>query len=191
MKGRDSGMPDEDYWNSFFDAECLIEKLFGKKGCKGNVVEFGSGYGTFTFPAARHTQGLVICFDIESELIENLQFKAREQSLSNIQAQVRDFVADGTGLESEKHSHVMIFNLLHLRNPVPLLKEAYRILHIGGKLSIIHWRSDMSTPRGPSLEIRPTPEQCKVWFAQAGFLNIMDVDLSDCCRYHFGIVGIR
>ena len=26
MKGRDNGMPEEDYWNSFFDAECIINE---------------------------------------------------------------------------------------------------------------------------------------------------------------------
>jgi hypothetical protein len=24
MKGRESGMPDENYWDSFFDADCIV-----------------------------------------------------------------------------------------------------------------------------------------------------------------------
>jgi hypothetical protein len=40
MKIRDSGMPDDDYWNSFFDAECVIKKMFGEKGCQGNLGVF-------------------------------------------------------------------------------------------------------------------------------------------------------
>jgi hypothetical protein len=40
-KGRESGMPDEVYWQSFFNPECIVSKLdcFG-----GDVVEFGCGY---------------------------------------------------------------------------------------------------------------------------------------------------
>ncbi len=134
--------------------------MFGVNGCQGDVVEFGSGYGTFTIPAAKYSTNMVSAFDIESDLIERLQQKTKEQSITNTHAEVRDFVADGTGLEAETQSHTMIFNLLHLENPVELLKEAHRVLGIGGKLSVIHWRSDIPTPRGTSLKIRPTPEQC-------------------------------
>lgn len=76
MKGRESGMPEERYWNSFFDADCVVRKLFGEKGCQGDVVEFGCGYGTFTFPAARHSMGNVFALDIEPDLIEILRQKA-------------------------------------------------------------------------------------------------------------------
>jgi ubiquinone/menaquinone biosynthesis C-methylase UbiE len=85
----------------------------------------------------------------------------------------------------------MIYNLLHIEQPVALLKEVHRILGRGGKLSVIHWRSDIPTPRGPSLAIRPTPEQCKVWLTAAGFQTIQDVNLNDCCHYHFGMVAQR
>ena len=155
-------MPEADYWNScFFDAECIIRTMFEEKDCEGNIVEFGSGYGTFTFPAAKNSTGTVFALDIEPDLIERLQQKAKEGSVRNIHADVRDFVANGTGLESGTQPHAMIFNLLHLEQPVELLQEAHRLLGKGGKLSVIHWRSDIPTPRGPALDIRPTPEQCK------------------------------
>lgn len=72
-----------------------------------------------------------------------------------------------------------------------LLHEAYRSLQDGGLLSIIHWRSDIPTPRGPSLAIRPTPEQCKVWMAEAGFRQIESINLQTCCPFHFGLLGRR
>ncbi len=191
MKARESGMPEEDYWNSFFDAECVVKKMFGDEGCEGNVVEFGSGYGTFTLPAARYTTGTVYAFDIEPDLIACLRQKSLGQSLRNVHACVRDFVADGTGLEPQTQSHAMIYNLLHVATPVELLKEAFRVLQPGGKLSVIHWRSDIPTPRGPTLDIRPSPQQCKAWMEDTGFRLIQDVDLSQCCQYHFGIVAVR
>jgi SAM-dependent methyltransferase len=191
MKGRDSGMPEEDYWDSFFDGECVIRKVFPETGCDGDVVEFGCGYGTFTFPAARHTAGTLFSLDIEADLVERLLRKSHELAIGNIRAEVRDFVADGTGLPEKRQCHVMIYNLLHIENPVELLAEAHRVLQPGGELSVIHWRSDIPTPRGPALEIRPTPERCKRWMEEAGFQQIRDVDLSECCPFHFGIVGSR
>ena len=191
MKARESGMPEEDYWNSFFEAECVVKKMFGGHGCEGSVVEFGSGYGTFTLPAARHATGTVFAFDIEPDFITRLRRKSLDQSVRNVHACVRDFVADGTGLEPQTQSHAMIYNLLRVETPVELLKEAFRVSQPGGRLSVIHWRSDIPTPRGPALDIRPSPQQCKAWIAEAEFRLIQDVDLSQCSQYHFGILAVR
>lgn len=191
MKGRESGMPDEAYWRTFFDAACVIRRLFGEAHLQGNVVEFGSGYGTFTLPAAQYTAGAICALDIEPDLIDGLRQKAAAQGIINLQAKVRDFVSDGTGLAAGTQAHVMIYNLLHIEQPVALLQEAHRVLASGGKVSVIHWRSDIPTPRGPSLTIRPTPEQCKAWLGEAGFHTIQDVGIDDCCPYHFGIVAQR
>ncbi len=189
MKGRESGMPQEDYWSSFFDAECVIKKLFKDDPCKGDVVEFGCGYGTFTFPAARHSTGTVHTFDIEPDLVVSLCPKAEREGISNVTATVRDFVATGTGLAPGSQAHAMIYNLLHLENPCELIKEARRVLGPSGRLSVIHWRSDIPTPRGPSMDIRPTPEDCVAWIKASGFGDTQVIDLQECCPYHFGIVA--
>ncbi len=190
-KARESGMPDEVYWETFFDVDCLIERMFDGADGEGDVVEFGSGYGTFTLAAARHTTGAVFALDIEPALIDNVQLRATAQGVTNVQATVRDFVAEGAGLASATQTHAMVYNLLHLEEPVTLLQEAWRVLQPGGRLSVMHWRRDIPTPRGPSLDIRPSPEQCKEWIVAAGFVHIKDVDVADCCPYHFGIVATR
>lgn len=191
MKARESGMPDEAYWSTFFDAEGAIRRMFGADGCQGNAVEFGCGYGTFTLAAARQTAGTVFALDIEPALIAHVRQRAAAHGITNVQATVRDFVADGARLASATQDHAMIYNLLHLEEPMALLREAHRLLRPGGRLSVMHWRRDIPTPRGPSLDIRPSPEQCKEWLAAAGFVHIEDVDVADCCPYHFGIVANR
>lgn len=191
MKVRDSGMPDEAMWAGFFDAGAAIDKLIGRDGIVGDLVEFGCGYGTFTIPAARRTRGMVAALDIEPGMVEWVRQKARETGLGNVSCAVRDFIAEGTGLGDRTQAHAMIFNLLHLERPVALLKEAHRVLRVGGGLSVMHWRSDIPTPRGPALEIRPSPEQCRAWMAAADFRGIESVDLADCCPYHFGLIGVR
>tara|TARA_R110002167_G_scaffold51814_9_gene149964 strand:+ start:2051 stop:2629 length:579 start_codon:yes stop_codon:yes gene_type:complete len=190
IKGRESGMPDEAYWASFFETEIAIDRLLGT-AVLGNVIEFGCGYGSFTVPTARRATGRVIALDIEPEMVDCVRQKAVTFDLPNIQADVRDFVAHGTGVGSGSQAHAMIFNLLHLEQPISLLREAYRTLQGGGVLSVIHWRSDIPTPRGPSLKIRPTPEQCRAWIADAGFHSIESVDLQDCCPFHFGLLARR
>ncbi|NQU11895.1 class I SAM-dependent methyltransferase, partial [bacterium] len=47
MKLRDSGMPEEAYWESLFDVPLILDRL-GMDARLGDVVEFGCGYGTFT-----------------------------------------------------------------------------------------------------------------------------------------------
>jgi hypothetical protein len=63
MKARDSGMPDESLWASFFQPELILDRL-AMRSITGDVLEFGCGYGTFTIPAARRTTGVVYALDI-------------------------------------------------------------------------------------------------------------------------------
>lgn len=58
MKVKDSGMPDEEMWTTFFDAEAILG-AFGIGGEVGDLLEFGCGYGTFTLEAARMVSGMV------------------------------------------------------------------------------------------------------------------------------------
>jgi len=124
-------------------------------------------------------------------MVERVNRLAKQQALTNLVAIDRDVVQLGTGEDNQSHSGVMIYNLLHLENPIALLKEAYRNLKVGGCLSVIHWRSDIDTPRGPSLDIRPTPEQTMQWMEKAGFQNIKLVDIEQSCPYHYGVLAWR
>lgn len=191
MKGRESGMPEEAYWNTFFDADAALDAFLGSRRIKGDAVEFGCGYGTFTMPVAERTDGLVTALDIDPEMIAATMAHVQREGTTNVRTELRDFVTSGTGLPSRSQAHVMIYNLLHIEDPLALLREAQRVLVTGGTLSVMHWRSDIETPRGPSLDIRPTPEQCSAWLQEAGLVDVSAVDLSGSCRYHFGLLARR
>lgn len=164
----------------------MLERLDCTGPC-GAVVEFGCGYGTFTIPAARLVEGPVHALDIEPEMVKATARKAQEAGLTNVVAQVRDFVAEGSGLKSGRAGYAMLFNILHIENPTGLLKEAFRVLAPGGKAGVIHWRNDIETPRGPSATIRPSAELCRVWGEQAGF-NCLRLQELCCCSWHWGLV---
>lgn len=189
MKGRESGMPDEACWASFFDPEGILDRLLVARGNCCNLIEFGCGYGTFTLPAAARTRGLVTALDIEPGMVSLVRQRAHGAGLSNIRAELRDFVEHGAGVKDGSQGYAMVFNLLHIENPLVLLREACRTLQPGGILSVIHWRSDIETPRGPPLAIRPRPEQCAAWMAEAGFESVLPVALEDAAPYHFGILA--
>jgi SAM-dependent methyltransferase len=166
----------------------MVERL----GCTGpcDVAEFGCGYGTFTLPTARAVIGRVFALDIDPDMVAVTARKARELGLSNVEARVRDFVADGAGVADTPVGYAMLFNILHIEDPVRLLKEAFRVLQPGGLAGIIHWRRDLPTPRGPSLDIRPTADRCRAWAEEAGFEFVRTEELC-CCSWHWGLVMRR
>jgi len=187
MKIRDSGMPEEQWWESFFQPAALLHKMQLTSECK-DVLEFGCGYGTFTIPAAQIVSGKIVALDIESQMIQRTKEKAQELGLKNVLCIQRDFLSDGTGLPDGGVDYVMLFNLLHAAEPKVLLRETRRILSKNGKAGILHWIYDASTPRGPSLEIRPKPEQCIEWAKQEGLIPVHD-GIIDLPPYHYGIVA--
>jgi SAM-dependent methyltransferase len=191
MKGRESGMPDEAYWASFFQPEGILDRVLVTPGGCYNLVEFGCGYGTFSLPAAKRTRGMVTALDIEPVMVELVAERAKAEGLLNVKAEIRDFVQHGTGVPDGSQGHAMVFNLLHIEDPLALLNEAYRTLRPGAALSVIHWRSDIETPRGPPLAIRPKPEQCAAWLSNAGFDSVVQVDLGPSAPYHFGLLAQR
>ena len=186
MRVRESGMPEEQTWDGFFDPESILSKLDLTSKCK-DVVDFGCGYGTFTIPAAKIVSSKVYSIDIEEEMLRVTQAKAVAAGLKNVETLLRDFVTEGTGLDSACCDYVMLFNILHCERPEVLLREAHRVVRKWGKLGIIHWRYDSATPRGPSMSIRPRPEQCQQWAQRAGF-KLMSGGIFEIEPYHYGMV---
>ena len=173
-------MPEENLWATFFTPEEVLHKL--GLPTAGDVVDFGCGYGTFTIPAAKITSGTVYALDIDPEMVA----VTKAAGLSNVRVSCRDFVADGTGLPDSSVAYVMLFNILHAECPDKLLREAYRVLVPGGKLGIVHWKYDPTTPRGPAMAIRPRPEQCREWAESAAF-SLLPPGIIDLPPYHYGM----
>ena len=178
-------MPKEDVWAGFFDPESILRKLRLAPDCR-DVVEFGCGYGTFTIPAAQIVSGAVYALDIEPEMLAATKRKADAAGLDNVKTCLRDFVTDGTGLPEASVDYAMLLNILHAESPEVMLQEAFRVVRPGASLAIIHWNYDPNTPRGPSMDIRPRPEQCRGWAEDVGF-HVLAPGIIDLPPYHYGM----
>ena len=111
MKVRESGMPEEEKWESFFEPEKIL-KVMNLDHNIINVAEFGCGYGTFTIPASKTIKGMVYALDIEQKMINRVIKRAYNENLNNIQIMLHDFAYQGSGLENESVDYAMLFNIL-------------------------------------------------------------------------------
>ena len=169
MKVRDSGMPEQAYWESLFDVDAILDVL-RVEWTLNDVVEVGCGYGTFTVPVAQRIAGKLHAFDIEPAMVEITGARLARAGISNVELHHRDVLAAGFALPPGSIDAVLLFNILHTENPFDLLRSSAELLRPGGRLLAIHWRSDVATPRGPDLSIRPRPEQVTTWAEQTGAL---------------------
>ena len=184
MKVRDSGMPSQDYWETLLDVPRILD-AFGFDAATGNVAELGCGYGTFTVPLARRIRGTVHALDLDPQMTAVTTERASAARLGNVSARTRDVLADGFGVSPGSCAACLLFNILHAEQPVAILRAAREVVQLGGLVAVVHWRSDIVTPRGPSLDIRPRPEQIVAWSADAGLMPA--APSFDLPPWHFGL----
>jgi SAM-dependent methyltransferase len=189
MKLRESGMPEEAYWETLFDVPLILDRL-GVDARLRDVVELGCGYGTFTIPVAKRISGTLTALDIDGAMIERTKEGAAAAEAFNVVCEIRDVLVDGFGGEPGSKDACLLFNILHCEEPVRLLLEAARVVKPGGVVMVIHWRYDASTPRGPTMDIRPRPEQIIEWAARAGLVAAPD-SILDLPPWHYGITFRR
>lgn len=185
MKVRDSGMPEESYWETFFEVDTILDRL-QINSTINSLLEVGCGYGTFTIPAARKIKGKLFAFDIEQTMIELTRYKAEKAGATNIEFINRDILKEGFDLPPDSIEYIMLFNILHHDNPYEILKLANSVLAKKGKIGIIHWRTDIETPRGPDMSIRPSPEKCIEMARKVGFELYREPEILE--PYHYGLI---
>ena len=189
MKVRDSGMPGREYWESLFDLSAILDGL-GIDSTINDAIEVGSGYGTFTLPVAQRIRGTLHSFDIESAMIEETRECTARAGVGNVCLYARDVIADGFSLPKGSVDAVLLFNILHAENPIEFLRISAGMLRPGGRILVIHWRSDVKTPRGPDLSIRPRPDHIICWAQQPGMLA-SDGTHRVLPPWHFGVTLTR
>jgi 2-polyprenyl-3-methyl-5-hydroxy-6-metoxy-1,4-benzoquinol methylase len=69
MKYRESGMPIEELWQSFFNPVDTLKQMDVDKNIR-ILIDIGCGYGTFLLPATKLVSGNVIGIDVDEKMIE-------------------------------------------------------------------------------------------------------------------------
>lgn len=184
MKVRESGMPEPELWETFFDPPKILTAL-GLSAEVSHAIEFGCGYGTFTIPTAQIINGQMTSLEIDEGMIDYTRRRAEAAKLSNVNIIAIDFEAAENALSDECADYVMLFNILHGDNPGYLLHEAFRLLQPGSPASLIHWNFDPETPRGPPMTIRPKPNHLQQIVSEVGFIVSEKIELPP---HHYGFV---
>ncbi|MEX2603179.1 MAG: class I SAM-dependent methyltransferase, partial [Gracilimonas sp.] len=112
MKIRESGMPDDKIWASFFDVPFILSEMEINSTIQ-DLAEIGYGYGTFTIPAAQRISGTMYAFDIDQGMKSIVEEKLVSKEINNIHLQTRDVIKYSTGLPDRSVDYVMLFNILH------------------------------------------------------------------------------
>lgn len=185
---RESGMPPLEYWQTFFNARLLLAEL--ELDSSSHAIELGAGYGLFTFPLAERCERLTT-FEIDPVLCDALRDECLTRRTENINIVQGDFF-DGRLLRSlGPFDAAVLFNIVHMENPPAMIRELKTAMQADGLVYLLHWRTDIDTPRGPSLAIRSTPEQCRNWFSECGFRCLREL-LPLSAPFHFAqIFSIR
>lgn len=185
VKLRDSGMPDEQYWETLFDVPFALEAL-GIDYRLHDVAECGCGFGTFSIPIAQRISGRLFACDIDPSMIARTRERATAANLTNVVLRECDVMENGFGLPDGSVDAVLLFNILHGEFPERLLQLATRVVRASGQVLVIHWQHDLRTPRGPDLSIRPRPEHVLAWAQATGEL-CADEGVIELPPWHYGL----
>ncbi|OGI10197.1 MAG: methyltransferase type 12 [Candidatus Margulisbacteria bacterium GWF2_35_9] len=186
MKYRDSGMPNAEMWETFFDPYYVLKNMEIDTTIT-NYFDIGCGYGTFLFHASEFVKNAV-GYDIDENMISYCQNLKQKYKKANIKLVHGDISTQSSQniLKDNRNAfdYVSLFNLLHCEEPVKLLSFAKELLTDYGRIGVIHWQYK-ETPRGPSMDIRPRPDQIIQW-AETALLKVeKQIDLPP---YHYGII---
>jgi SAM-dependent methyltransferase len=184
MKVRESGMPDQAYWESLIDHCALIEEM-GLNDCV-SLFEFGVGYGSFL----RCFQGrdtVIAGIDIDEHMVDATRKRLHQLGLAP-SIHHGDFFDTALIDSLGKFSACLLMNILHHTDPRGLIAMASRLLTSGGRIGICHWRADIDTPRGPPMTMRVGLVEAEQ-LAQGAGLAVLKSGNSASSPYHYYVVA--
>ena len=129
---------------NFVNPDDVIKNLDIQPGAK--VADFGSGSGYFALIAARIVgpDGLVTAIDILEPKLNTVKSAAQAQGLLNLNyVRANLELAGGSGLPDGSQDIVLLTNILfQSQHKEDIIKEAQRVLKIGGEMAVIEWEID-------------------------------------------------
>lgn len=134
-----------------FPPEEVLQMLAIKK--TDNILDLGAGTGYLTIPAAQMVHGLVYALDMDEKMLEIIDCKAQDESITNIQL-VKGSI-DNIPLPDDSIDIVLASLVLHEIKPLSTtLQKIKRVLKDGGQFMCLEYEKDESAIEGPPMQIR-------------------------------------
>ena len=170
------------------DAQAILRRVGIVSG--SFVADLGCGAaGHFTFPAARLVgeQGKVYAVDIQKTILDVIQRRARAESIHNIETVHSDLeVSHATKIPQESLDLALVITVLfQTKKHDAVLREAVRLTRPKGKILMLDWKQDGTTPFAPPPALRVSPETLRTI---ARSLNLEEVDDFDAGPSHYALV---
>ncbi|CAN7568633.1 class I SAM-dependent methyltransferase [Phyllobacterium sp. LjRoot231] len=186
-------MPTAGWWEALWpDPASVLSTVGLKPGLE--VVDLCCGDGWFTLPIAKIASH-VVAVDLDPALLEVAKNKLAAEGLTNCKFVIGD-AYEIAKLVPEPMNFIYMANAFHGVPDQPRLARAvYETLAPGGLFAIVNWhqypREETTVtgePRGPSTELRLSPEETVDAVTSCG---MMLVDIVEIQPYHYGAVFKR
>lgn len=128
-----------------------------------NVLDVGAGTGYVTIPAAKQTKGTVYALDVDQEILQYLDEKAKQAGINNVKQVVGDFIQ----IPLENATVDLAIASLSLHEVTPLhnaLQEIHRVLKTDGILLCVEFE-----PEGETTKRRVPSATMEEQLIQTGF----------------------
>jgi len=170
----------------FVNPDKVLVQLDIKEGMK--IADFGCGHGYFAIPIARAvgSEGRVYAIDVLAEALEAVRSRAQLENIVNIETSRGNLeTPGGSNLGDSSVDMVLLHNVLfQSQKKSDIIKEARRVLKIGGSFEIIDWQ-EVRASIGPENGWRLAPEEARRLAESEGFIFAKSFDAGE---YHFGLL---
>jgi len=155
------------------------------------VADLGAGIGAYTIPLAEKVgeSGRVYAVEVQKDFLTNIKKLAEERGLKNVELLWGDIERlGGTKIKDGAVDAVVISNVLfQAEDKQGLLREARRILKIGGKLLLVDW-SDSFSNLGPAPKMVITKDVALSLCEAEGFILRNEVSAGE---HHYGLLMLK
>lgn len=152
------------------------------------MADIGCGIGYFSIPASQIVgdSGKVYALDISTEMLKEVETKARENKNSNLKTVLTE--ENNLKLEEGKITFAFICNVLHEAEELEkFLGEVKKIISSKGKIAIVEWQK-IKSEYGPPIEHRLNKLDLIRLLELLGFSDISIIDIGE---YFYGIIAVK
>jgi arsenite methyltransferase len=140
------------------------------------VADIGAGSGLFSRPLAKAVarSGKVYAVDIQQDLLDYINKRAKEENISNIQTVLGGY--NDPKLPARNVDLAFINDVLHhIENRAAYLKALGTYVKSSGRIVIIEMdKNDPNTPHKSQPELLVSCEQIAQWMSDAGFKLVQE-----------------